>query len=252
MSNEPPRPPNYRLRLPGPTSVPEQVRQAIAEPVINHRGPEFHAMFHEVIELARPLFGTSGEVLLFAASGTGVMEAAIANIVAPGERVLIAINGQFGERFKAIAEAFGAAVDTIECEWGTAPEPQEIARRLAGADYRAVFVTHNESSTGAVAVHAVERTVPYVSPEQGWNRELDSRTRPVFARSCAVRNCDWSNPFPGEECGRGSRFAAPAEPTSAAKPCKSQWATPRPSFVYCSQRSRRAACFLHRIDQIDL
>jgi len=151
MSNEPPRPATYRLRLPGPSPVPEQVRQAIAEPVINHRGPEFHEMFHETVELARPLFGTTGDVLLFAASGTGVMEAAIANVVAPGERVLIVINGQFGERFKAIAEAFGAAVDTIDCEWGTAPDPQEIARRLAGADYRAVFVTHNESSTGAVA-----------------------------------------------------------------------------------------------------
>lgn len=151
MSNEPPRPAAYRLRLPGPSPVPERVRQAIAEPVVNHRGPEFHATLREVVTLARPLFGTSGDVLLFAASGTGVMEAAIANIVAPGERVLVAINGQFGERFKAIAEAFGAEVDTLDCEWGTAPDAQEIGRRLRGAKYRAVFVTHNESSTGAVA-----------------------------------------------------------------------------------------------------
>lgn len=151
MTNQPPRPAEYRLRLPGPTRVPERVRQAGAAAMINHRGPEFHKILGEVITLARPLFGTTGDILPFAASGTGVMEAAIANIVAPGERVLIAINGQFGERFKAIAEAFGAAVDTVECEWGAAPDADEIAKRVRAADYRAVFVTQNESSTGAVA-----------------------------------------------------------------------------------------------------
>ncbi|HUN49244.1 MAG TPA: alanine--glyoxylate aminotransferase family protein, partial [Stellaceae bacterium] len=120
-------------------------------PVINHRGPEFHAMLGETLSLVKPLFGTTGEVLPFAASGTGVMEAAIANILAPGERVLVVINGQFGERFKAICEAFGAAVDTVDVEWGLAPDANLIAERVRKADYRAVFVTHNESSTGVVA-----------------------------------------------------------------------------------------------------
>ncbi len=151
MSNEPPRPAKYRLRIPGPSPVPERVRQAIAEPVVNHRGPEFHATLGTVLKLAKPLFGTAGDVLPFAASGTGVMEAAIANIVAPGERVLVVINGQFGERFKAICESFGAVVDTVDVEWGQAPDADVIAERVRKTDYRAVFVTHNESSTGVVA-----------------------------------------------------------------------------------------------------
>jgi len=151
MSNEPPRPGTYRLRIPGPSPVPERVRQAIAEPIVNHRGPEFHAMLGEALKLVKPLFGTSGNVLPFAASGTGVMEAAIANILAPGERVLVVINGQFGERFRGICEAFGAIVDTVDVEWGLAPDANIVAERLRKTDYRAVFVTHNESSTGVVA-----------------------------------------------------------------------------------------------------
>src|SRR5258708_34328270 len=79
------------------------------------------------------------------------MEASLANILAPGERVLVALNGQFGERFKAIAESMGAVVDGIECEWGEAPDPAAIKRRLAEHDSSAVCVVHNESATGAVA-----------------------------------------------------------------------------------------------------
>jgi aspartate aminotransferase-like enzyme len=153
--NEPSRPAEYRLRLPGPTAVPERIRQALATPLISHRGPEFHALFREVQDLARPVLGTRGDILLFAASGTGVMEAALANLIAPGDPVLIVIHGQFGERFKAIAEGMGAAVDTLDVEWGTAPDPDLIARRANSRAYRAICVTHNESSTGAVADLAV-------------------------------------------------------------------------------------------------
>ncbi len=151
MRNAPPRPTAYRLRLPGPTAVPERVQQAIAEKLVNHRGAEAHALIAEVETRAKPIFGTANDILLFAGSGTAVMEASLANILAPGERVLVALNGQFGERFKAIAESMGAVVDGIECEWGEAPDPAAIKRRLAGHDYRAVCVVHNESATGAVA-----------------------------------------------------------------------------------------------------
>jgi aspartate aminotransferase-like enzyme len=151
LANEGPRPAQYRLRLPGPTAVPERVRLATAANMVNHRGPEFHALFDEVVRRIRPVLGTSQEILVFPGSGTGVMEAAIANLVAPGDPVLIVIHGQFGERFKAIAEGIGAAVDTIEVEWGDSPDPELVAERARRKDYRAVFVTHNESSTGAVA-----------------------------------------------------------------------------------------------------
>jgi aspartate aminotransferase-like enzyme len=151
MRNTPPRPTTYRLRLPGPTPVPERVQQAIALPLVNHRGPEAHELIAEVERRARPVFGTRNDILLFAGSGTAVMEASLANLLAPGERVLVALNGQFGERFKAIAESMGAVVDGIESEWGESPDPAAIRRQLAQHDYRAVCVVHNESATGAVA-----------------------------------------------------------------------------------------------------
>ena len=141
----------YRLRMPGPTTVPERVRLALAAPVINHRGPEFHALFGEIQRRLRPIFGTAGDVLVFAGSGTGVMEGALANAVRPGEPVLVVANGQYGGRFRQIAEALGAAADLLEVEWGTAPDPAVIEARLNARDYRAVCVTHNESSTGVVA-----------------------------------------------------------------------------------------------------
>ena len=141
----------YRVRLPGPTAVPQRVADAIALPVVNHRGPEFHAAYEEIQRLARPLFGTTGEILVMAASGTGAMEAALVNVAAPRERVLVVVHGQFGERFCQIATAMGLSVDRLDVEWGAAPDPDVVAKRLAAEKYRAVFVTHNESSTGAVA-----------------------------------------------------------------------------------------------------
>src|SRR5258708_6544660 len=160
MRNLPHRPTTYRLRLPGPTSVPERVQQVIARPLVNHRGPEAHELIAEVERRAKPIFSTANDILLFAASGTGVMEASLANVLAPGERVLVALNGQFGERFKAIAESMGAIVDGVDSEWGEGPDPAAIARRLAAHDYRAVCVVHNESATGAVAdLPAIGRVV---------------------------------------------------------------------------------------------
>lgn len=144
-------PDSYRLRLPGPTAVPERVRQAIARPVVNHRGPEFRAILARVEELVKLILGTRNPVLFFASSGTGVMEASLVNILAPGDRLLVCVNGQFGERFAAIAKALGAEVDILEVPWGCAIDAGDIERRVAAKDYRAVVVVHNESSTGVVA-----------------------------------------------------------------------------------------------------
>jgi len=141
----------YRLRLPGPTAVPERVRQAIARPVLSHRGPEFVAILNRAEEMLKQILGTRNPVMFLACSGTGVMEASLVNTLAPGERVLVCVNGQFGERFAAIATALGATVDVLDVPWGHALDPAEIGERVAMADYRAVVVVHNESSTGVVA-----------------------------------------------------------------------------------------------------
>jgi aspartate aminotransferase-like enzyme len=141
----------YRLRLPGPTEVPERVRQAMARPVVNHRGPEFRAELARAETLIQPVLGTKNRVLFFACSGTGMMEAALVNVVAPGERLLIVAHGQFGERFAAIARMLGAEIDLLEVTWGEAVDPAAIAERVARTEYRAVVVIHNESSTSVVS-----------------------------------------------------------------------------------------------------
>lgn len=140
----------YRLRLPGPIAVPERVRQAIARPVLNHRGPEFRTIWARTIAKLQPVIGTRQPAIILPCSGTGVMEAALINIVAPGERLLIVNNGQWGERFATIARALGAAYDQIDVAWGETVDPAAIEARLAAQDYRALILVHNESATGVM------------------------------------------------------------------------------------------------------
>jgi aspartate aminotransferase-like enzyme len=144
-------PDEYRLRLPGPTFVPERVRRATARLIVNHRGPEFRAMLARAEEQLKPVFGTQNRILFFAASGSGMMEAAVANIAGPDADVLFVTHGQFGERFSAIAESLGARYDRLDMPWGEDIDIEAVAMRLREKPYRAVFVIHNESSTAIVA-----------------------------------------------------------------------------------------------------
>jgi aspartate aminotransferase-like enzyme len=137
------------LPTPGPTPIPAEVREAQAQPMIDHRGTEFAELLHETTAGLAELIGTSGEVLLLTGSGSGAMEAAVVNTLSPGDRVLVVTIGAFGDRFARIASAFGADVDRFEVEWGKAASPDELRAHLQGTDpYRAVLVTHNETSTG--------------------------------------------------------------------------------------------------------
>jgi aspartate aminotransferase-like enzyme len=137
------------LRVPGPTPIPDAVRQAQARPMVNHRGPEFGELLRETSAALARLIGTDGEVFLLTGSGTGALEAAIVNTLSPGDRVLGVSIGSFGDRFARIGEVFGAAVDRLDFEWGSAADAARLAERLASADpYRAVLLTHNETSTG--------------------------------------------------------------------------------------------------------
>jgi aspartate aminotransferase-like enzyme len=141
----------YRLRLPGPTEVPERVRQAMARVMVNHRGPECHTAIGEAEDMIRPVLGTTNRVLFFASSGTGLMEAALVNVAEPGSRILVIEHGQFGERFTTIARAMNITVDTVPVTWGQAIDVAAADARLREHTYRAVVVVHNESSTGIVA-----------------------------------------------------------------------------------------------------
>ncbi|MGI8524966.1 MAG: pyridoxal-phosphate-dependent aminotransferase family protein [Pseudolabrys sp.] len=144
-------PPDYRLRLPGPTAVPQRVRNAMSLPVLSHRGPEFRLVLSEATAMLRTVVGTKQDVFMLGSSGTGAMEAALANVLAPGDEILIVTCGQFGERFASIAEAMGAQFDRLDAPWGEAPDPLALAERLKSRAYRAVVCVHNESSTGVVA-----------------------------------------------------------------------------------------------------
>ncbi len=143
-------PSDYRLRIPGPTTVPERVRQAMALPVLSHRGSEFHRILGDVTQMLRSIIGTQDDIFFLGASGTGGMEAALANILSPGDAVLVVVCGQFGERFVNIAQGMGVAVDQAIVPWGDAPDAAFVAERLKARNYRAVVCVHNESSTGVV------------------------------------------------------------------------------------------------------
>jgi len=117
--------------------------------MINHRGPEFAELLRGTATGLARLIGTQGEVFLLTGSGTGALEAAVVNTLSPGDRVLGVSIGAFGDRFAQIAEIFGADLDRLDFEWGAAADPDRLAAHMAGAKpYRAVLLTHNETSTG--------------------------------------------------------------------------------------------------------
>ncbi|MGE5596536.1 MAG: pyridoxal-phosphate-dependent aminotransferase family protein [Hyphomicrobiales bacterium] len=137
------------LRIPGPTPCPEEVLQAGAQQMMNHRGPEFAQVLRRVTDGLNWMFGTESDVLSITTSGTGGLETAVVNTLSPGDKVLSVSIGSFGDRFKSIAAAYGAEVMSYALEWGEAADPAEIGRRLdANPDVKAVLVTHNETSTG--------------------------------------------------------------------------------------------------------
>jgi aspartate aminotransferase-like enzyme len=137
------------LRIPGPTPCPEEVLQAGAAQMMNHRGPEFAQILRNVTDGLNWVFGSSTDVLSYTTSGTGGLEAAIVNTLSPGDRVLAVSIGSFGDRLRGIAKTYGADPEPYSLEWGEAADPAEIGRRLdADKSLKAVLVTHNETSTG--------------------------------------------------------------------------------------------------------
>src|SRR3712207_1564592 len=118
------------LFTPGPTPVPPPVLAAMARPVLHHRGSDFRAVYGECLERLRAVFRTDGDVLLFAGSGSSTMEAAVANLCSPGERVLVVSAGYFGERWTALARAYGCAVEELRYEWGETPAAVDLEARL--------------------------------------------------------------------------------------------------------------------------
>ena len=138
-----------RLFIPGPTPITPEVQKVLSSPMINHRGPEYEALQSEIIENLKKVFKTSNPVIVFPSAGTGAMEAAIVNFLSPGDKVICASIGVFGDRFASIAKAFGAEVVKLDFEWGKAIDPDRLKECLdENPDAKALLMTHNETSTG--------------------------------------------------------------------------------------------------------
>ncbi|HUG47739.1 MAG TPA: alanine--glyoxylate aminotransferase family protein [Candidatus Limnocylindria bacterium] len=144
---------HVNLRIPGPTPLPERVREAGSSQMLNHRGPEFRELITRVTQRLQRAFRTQNDVLTLTASGTGGMEAAVVNHLSQGDPVLAVSIGSFGDRFAEVATRYGAQVVRHDVEWGRAARPEQVSEALAkmaaeGRPAKAVLLTHNETSTG--------------------------------------------------------------------------------------------------------
>src|SRR3981081_1468544 len=117
-----------QLRVPGPTPLPERVVRSMSRPMVDHRGPEFAEVLNDITAGAKRVFKTSNDLLLLTSSGTGGLESSVANLVSPGDEVIVALCGNFGERFAALASAYGADVVRLEFEWGQPVDPDDLAK----------------------------------------------------------------------------------------------------------------------------
>ncbi|MEO0067903.1 MAG: alanine--glyoxylate aminotransferase family protein [candidate division WOR-3 bacterium] len=143
--------PQYKLYTPGPVAVPKEYLKALANDLIYHREESFGKLLNSVVKGLQQVFLTSRPVYILTASGTGAMEAAVANLINPNERVIVAHAGKFGERWRELAIRFGGYVDELSRPYGETIPPDELERKLKGNDAaRCVFTTLTETSTGVV------------------------------------------------------------------------------------------------------
>ena len=139
------------LMTAGPTPIPPAVSEAMAQPVLYHRAPAFIEVYARCLDRLRDVFQTGSDVLAFAASGSGAMESAVANLVRPGEPALVASCGKFGERWVELCETFGAELVHLDAGWGNRVEPADLERKLGeNPGVPVVFTTLSETSTGVV------------------------------------------------------------------------------------------------------
>jgi aspartate aminotransferase-like enzyme len=140
-----------KLFTPGPTKVPGAVLSAVGKQVLHHRTPEFSEKVRHVQDELGRLLQTHNDTLLFTCSGTGMMEAAVANLLSRGDKAICVNNGVFGERWVTICQAYGVEAIDVTVEWGKSISPEELEGVVsAHPDAKAVFVIHSETSTGAL------------------------------------------------------------------------------------------------------
>jgi alanine-glyoxylate transaminase/serine-glyoxylate transaminase/serine-pyruvate transaminase len=142
------------LQIPGPTNVPDRVLRAMAQPTIDHRGPEFARLTFEVLEGLKQILKTSGTVVIYPSSGTGAWEASLVNTLSPGDKVLMFETGFFATQWKNVAVRLGLEVDFVPGDWRHGVDPNVVEMKLAEdrkQSFKAVAVVHNETSTGVAS-----------------------------------------------------------------------------------------------------
>ena len=137
-----------RLYTPGPTQLLPSAQLAMAAATMHHRTAEFRALYTKVLADLKTFVGTKNDVVMFTASGTGAMEAAVANLTSPGDRVLVVTAGKFGERWEALAKAYGCQVDSVRAPYGETISPEQVREKLK-PEHVALYMQGTESSTGA-------------------------------------------------------------------------------------------------------
>jgi alanine-glyoxylate transaminase/serine-glyoxylate transaminase/serine-pyruvate transaminase len=163
MSNASVHTGRHFLQIPGPTNVPDRVLRAMDMPTIDHRGPEFAQLGHDVIAASKKVFRTDKPVIIYPSSGTGAWEAAIVNALSPGDKVLMVETGQFATQWRMLALKMKLEVDFIPGDWRHGVNPADIEAKLSADKQhaiKAVMVVHSETSTGVVSnIPAVRKAI---------------------------------------------------------------------------------------------
>ena len=147
------------IMLPGPTNVSERVMQAMLRPIINHRGDAFRELYKGLLDRARQLFQTQGDVLVLSSSGTGGVEAAVSNIVRPGDVAVVPVFGEFSTRLAETVELAGGKAVRVTSEFGKVPSLDQLKSAIEGQGmFKALFLVHNETSTGVAAPYVEAAT----------------------------------------------------------------------------------------------
>jgi alanine-glyoxylate transaminase/serine-glyoxylate transaminase/serine-pyruvate transaminase len=151
MALHPIEAPLRKLMGPGPLDIHPRVYRALTSPVIGHMDPAYFKILDQIGEGLRQLFQTQNRVT-HATPGTGTsgMEACVANLIEPGDQVLVCVHGYFGDRVRLMAERQEAEVTVIEGEWGKPTDPQKVAEALKAKAYKVITVVHAETSTGVL------------------------------------------------------------------------------------------------------
>lgn len=156
-------PGRHFLQIPGPTNTPLAVLAAIAKPTIDHRGPEFRTLGQDVLTRIRAVFKTAGPVVIYPASGTGAWEAALINVLSPGDTVLMVETGHFASLWQKMATRLGLKTKFVRTDWrkgADAAAIEDALRHDRAHAIKAVCVVHNETSTGCVTnIAAVRKAV---------------------------------------------------------------------------------------------